>query len=313
MKISVAIMAHRKRSAVVADLVERLGIEDDRVVWDRRSDRWDTGVRAWRHHDPAADWHLVLQDDAMPCRDLLPGLEAALDHIPAQSVVSLYLGSNGPRSLAAHDPSWITFPRLIWGVGIAVPVASIDDMLTWCEQNPQPNYDTRVARYYERAARWPVYYTWPSLVDHRQVASLLNHPNGRRARDFIGGHISALDWPPAYPNSRPAVPDVPNKKEGAPMGKLLIAARNAVVVGRNAAGRRTQQKIKEGKLYRSDDPIVQGREHLFSPVEDMTAAPGEKRSIRRPRKQAEAATQTQKSTAPANKSAAPSETKTESE
>lgn len=71
------------------------------------------------------------------------------------------------------------------------------------------------------------------------------------------------------------------------MAEKLIAERNAVVGGRNVKGRRTRTKIREGKIYRSDDPIVKGREHFFRPVEDATQEPGEKRSIRKPRKQAE--------------------------
>lgn len=49
--------------------------------------------------------------------------------------------------------------------------------------------------------------------------------------------------------------------------------------------------VRAGELVKDGDPIVKGREHLFgpdgedeAPVERATAAPGEKRLVRRPRK-----------------------------
>lgn len=73
------------------------------------------------------------------------------------------------------------------------------------------------------------------------------------------------------------------------MADHVIAEKAAVIATTNAQGRRSRIRIREGKVYRSDDPAVQGREHLFRPVEDTSAAPGEKRNMRRPRRQAEAA------------------------
>lgn len=74
------------------------------------------------------------------------------------------------------------------------------------------------------------------------------------------------------------------------MSELMIAERSAVVARKNAAGRRTRLKIREGKVYRSDDPAVRDFGHLFRPVvEQATAAPGEKRSLgTRRRKDSEA-------------------------
>lgn len=304
MKLSVAIMAHPARRHLVEDLTARLGIDAEHVVWDRYQDRWDTGVRAWQAHDPGSNWHVVLQDDALPCFDLLAGLRLALNHVPVESAVSLYLGdgSSNWRTKGAHDAdrigaSWIRFRTLIWGVAIVVPTITIDDMLAWCEQHPQPNYDTRVARYYEKALGWPAYYTWPSLVDHRRGPSLLDHPDDRKAYRFIGEHASALDvdWSPRMAGDPIVLPhpitdevQVHLPIEGVPMADLLIADQAAVIIKKDAKGRRSRTTIREGKIYRSDDPVVQGREHLFRQVEEATAVPGERRNVgRRGRKQAE--------------------------
>lgn len=71
------------------------------------------------------------------------------------------------------------------------------------------------------------------------------------------------------------------------MADYVIAEKAAVISSKNDKGNRSRTRIREGKLYRSDDPIVRGREHLFRPVEDTAQAPGEKRNVRRTRKQAE--------------------------
>ena len=45
------------------------------------------------------------------------------------------------------------------------------------------------------------------------------------------------------------------------------------------------RQIRAGELVKNNDPVVKGRESLFeSPVEQATAAPGEKRTVARPKK-----------------------------
>lgn len=57
-----------------------------------------------------------------------------------------------------------------------------------------------------------------------------------------------------------------------------------------AVGRPTM--VRAGQLFRSDDPLVVGREDLFDAVEDVvesaSAAPGELRSVKRAVKKAAA-------------------------
>lgn len=201
-KLSVSVMAHGKRAHLVPELAERLGIDSEQVVWDRTNNRWDTGRRAWEAHDPTATHHLVVQDDAVVCRDLRAGLEAGLAHVPAEAIVSPYVGTRRPmvqkvvnatRVATEARASWIAMRGLNWGVGILAPVAVIEDMLPWCDQQTYPNYDRRIGRYFLEVLRWPTWCTWPSLIDHRTVPSLCGHGGGRHAHSFIGEDASALD------------------------------------------------------------------------------------------------------------------------
>lgn len=201
-KLSVSVMAHQARAHLVDELVDRLGVDADRVTWDRRQDRWDTGRRAMLDHDPDSDWHMVIQDDAMVCRDLLPGLEAALDRVPAGAISCPYVGTRRPmtervtRAVEEADraqASWIVLQTLNWGVAIIVPTNTIAEMVAWCDRLTIPNYDKRVGQYYWRVRNWPTWYTHPSLVDHRDVPSLAGHGPDRRAHRFAGEDTSALD------------------------------------------------------------------------------------------------------------------------
>lgn len=202
-KLSVSVMAHPQRKALVPELANRLGIDGSRVVWDRKNERWDTGRRAWEIYDPKADYHMVIQDDAVVVRDLVPGLEKALDFVPDNATVCPFVGTRRPMrgrveqlvTLAQRtNASWIEFPSLFWGVAIIVPTHVIDDMLLFGDRiTAYPNYDKRIGQYFVQRLHWPTWCTWPNLVDHRDVDSLVGHGSGRVAHNFAGENVSALD------------------------------------------------------------------------------------------------------------------------
>ena len=146
----------RRLSTITRYLLNRTGLSWDHVVWDQGKGRWDTGRRAWELADPDASHHLVLQDDALPCQDLILGLEMALARIPAHRVlISLFFGTPhaGAQGLSAKEraigraqqvgASWIILRSLNWGLGIVLPTAVVPNMLDWCDQQTYPEYDKR--------------------------------------------------------------------------------------------------------------------------------------------------------------------------
>lgn len=208
MKLSASIMAHPDRAPLVGELKDALG-EDVPVAWDdagpasSRGDRaWNTARRAWEWFDPAADWHVLVQDDAAPCADFLAGLAAALEHLPERGVVSAYLGKGQTvsarwgRMAALADErgaSWVRSYMLGWGVSIALPVALVPGMIEWCDRKAGVPDDMRVSRWAQRQGL-DTWYTWPSLVDHRQVPSLSGHRHPRSAQRHHQGSALELDW-----------------------------------------------------------------------------------------------------------------------
>jgi hypothetical protein len=208
-KVSASIMAHPVRSEEVAELTATL---DRRVTvyWDPEgppsgnSDRvWRTARNAWLLADQDADWHVLLQDDALPCRDFLAGLEQALEYVPSDCVVCPYLGmgrtvparwGNMARAADSAQASWIRTGKLMWGVCIALPVRSIPEMIERADRRAGVPDDMRVAGWADRTGR-EVWYPWPSLVDHRRTPSLTKHrAHDRVARRKHSGSALDLSW-----------------------------------------------------------------------------------------------------------------------
>lgn len=199
--LSCAVMAHPKREGMVAELLTML----DRpvpVVWDEIQDRHDTGIRAMTAYDPACTHHLVIQDDVLPCPDLVAGAERALKYVPQDVPVSLYVGKVRPfgravtaaTAAAGSDASWITMAGIYWGPAVIVPTHLIDDMAAWYRRSAVTNYDRRMSTWFQKR-RVLCWYSWPSLVDHRGDESLVNgHGPGRHAHRFHPGSALEVDW-----------------------------------------------------------------------------------------------------------------------
>lgn len=217
MRLSVSIMAHPDRRGHVVQLLARLGDLSIPVAWDDEGppsgnhDRvWRNARRAWEMHDPESDWHVLIQDDALVCGDFLAGLEQALKWVPPGVVVSPYFGTSRNtsvrwRRLAAvadeHRAVWLRTDRIMWGVCLVVPTRLIGEMIECGDRKAGIPDDMRVSGW-ARRQEMEVWYTWPSLVDHRPVPSLTKHRAADRvAMRHHSESATAIDW------SGPAVTD----------------------------------------------------------------------------------------------------------
>lgn len=246
MKVSVVIMAHRKRQHFIPYLLDGLG--DVPVIWDQIGNRWDTGKRAMGAFDPSADWHLVVQDDAVLCRDFLAGATEALRNAP-EGPVSFYTGRYSPHKLEINwavqqarrfGAHYLVMEGPHWGVAVAVPTTLIPQMLWGAELlRHVPNYDMRIQRYFTSRGIL-CRYTIPSLVNHRvgdENPSLVpgrGNSLGRTAHQWIGEHSALdVDWAGGEVFNPATVKSATRRRNG--MSKQKIADRR--IYGRDAKGR----------------------------------------------------------------------------
>lgn len=217
LKLGVSITGHTSRNKQVEQLVRAIMNQGfpAQIAWDQGLGEWETHQRAWQlganREDHGYTHWLVLEDDAVLSRDLMPAIETALHHIPDRPI-SLYFGqheniysraSRHRRAKVAairadeQDVSWIETPGTWWGVAIVLPVPWIGPFLQWAE-NRTPAYDERLSRWLRMQGKGWVLNTWPSLVDHSDEGSLIRpqRKQGRKAFKFIGTETSALDWNP---------------------------------------------------------------------------------------------------------------------
>ncbi|MUM06208.1 hypothetical protein B5P44_15635 [Mycobacterium sp. CBMA 213] len=131
------------------------------------------------------EWTVVLEDDALPVAGFRDQLSQALGAEPA-SVVSLYLGQQRPpqhqvmiaNALAeaeACQAHWITSTYLLHAVAVAIKTELVPDMLA---NLPALPIDEAIGDW-ARSRGHQIAYSVPSLVDHADLPTLVNHPDGQ--------------------------------------------------------------------------------------------------------------------------------------
>tara|TARA_R110000787_G_scaffold114837_1_gene224665 strand:- start:2446 stop:3129 length:684 start_codon:yes stop_codon:yes gene_type:complete len=198
-RLSITIMAVPEREEWVRDLQRQIG-QRVPVSWDHaKRGPWGAAEQAWRTVKGGATHHLVLQDDAIVCRDFIRSCEAALDAVPS-APVAFYANRKVIEEARAAGSSWAITKFMTWGVATCLPVWLIPKFLDWQKKNIVPDLrsdDFRLNSFFEEYY-YPVHCPAPSLVDHRDGPSVAgNHPPMRRvARWFVGTDRSGteIDW-----------------------------------------------------------------------------------------------------------------------
>jgi hypothetical protein len=222
MKLSVAVMAHPSRAESVTRL-QRLLDREAPVTWDRENDRWETGRRSLLSYDQNASHHLVIQDDALPAPDLCAALERWIPTLPKpnNSVICLYAGNIGKftriiTTARPVPPCWLQMSKVQWGVALVIPTGHIESAVAFGDRCAVPNYDMRISLW-AQSKRLPVYYPYPSWVNHEPGPSLVKgHGEKRQAYRCLGIQQSALDWAVKDPCVVP-IRDFTRPGDGAPL------------------------------------------------------------------------------------------------
>jgi hypothetical protein len=188
MKLSISIMAHSSRAKYFPYLNRMLG--DVKFSIDKAGAEigvWNNCKRAWMMHDPKAEYHVVIQDDAIICENFRQRAEKILTS--KEQAYNFYFGNRQQYRQAAKDgmeKGFIISGWTGWGVAICLPTYLIREMLLYCDKMRTPHDDTRIANFLKHK-KIKTLFPMPSLIDHRTGEhSLVGDPSrGRKAWYFI--------------------------------------------------------------------------------------------------------------------------------
>jgi hypothetical protein len=192
LKLSVSIMAHPKRKQFLPYLRKKLG--DCPVSMDEGFGLWENAKRAWKMHDPKADYHVVIQDDAIVCNNFMEKALLVLEqsekvfrkrpHICNFYYDKMLAPGNAEEII---QQGYITRGRIHWAVAICMPVELIDEMVAFGDSLGIPQDDERITAFM-KSKNLRCYFPIPSLVNHRtDVPSLIGNNDSveRKAWRFI--------------------------------------------------------------------------------------------------------------------------------
>lgn len=185
MRVGIGIVAHHAR----LQMAERLSrsIKADVISIDPGTiGAGSNHRRVWAELSTYdTDWSVVLEDDALPVPDFRDQLTAALAAAPT-AIVSGYLGQLRPPRVQPQiseviaraystGSHWITANDLFHAVGVAVRTELLDDMLTRLRADMP--IDQAIGNWARKRGH-EIAYCWPSLVDHADTETLIQHPDG---------------------------------------------------------------------------------------------------------------------------------------
>lgn len=197
--LTIGIVAHTSRGADAKALAHQVGA--DFISIDNGVMGCDDNHDHVLHHLSAlpSTWSVVLEDDAVPVAGFRDQLAAALPLCPAP-IASLYLGRMRPpqhqADIAAaveaaeiENADWIISSRLYHAVGYAIRTELLPSLLTHLSNWP---VDQHISEWAQRYG-YTVAHTWPSLVDHADGDTIVDHPDGQprppgRVAWKTGGH-----------------------------------------------------------------------------------------------------------------------------
>lgn len=173
------------------------------VVDDRNYGCEVNHLRAWEWLAGGnCPWSVVIEDDAVPVERFRYQLHAALRVAPTP-IVSLYLGRVRPphwqTSVAQtigktrlEDACFLTGSSLLHGVGYAIRTNLLPQFLQEMPEIIRLYPIDEAVTFWARQHNYRISYTWPSLVDHRDESSLVNHRDGKPRKS---GRVAwCADW-----------------------------------------------------------------------------------------------------------------------
>lgn len=166
-------MAHHKREHWFPYLGERLG-DVPFSVDDGTKGIWQNNKDAWALHDPNADYHVVIQDDAIVCDNFHERAREFIARFEGENAFQFFYGNKGhvatdkEMNEALKHTGFIRKRNLAWGVAICLPIRHIKPLAEYGNRHPAWQDDSKIDGYI-KTAKLPVIFPIPCLIDHRKM------------------------------------------------------------------------------------------------------------------------------------------------
>lgn len=186
MKISISIMAHPSREKYFEYLTERLDGAPFSV--DEGWGLLENAKRSWLLYDDTADYHIVIQDDAILCDNFIEKARAAIEQNNGM-IVSFYHANRSQFETevkkALENNGVIIKQHIHSALAMAIPTNRIKEMIAYFETLDNPQDDVRIGLWAKHAGIKNAIII-PSLVDHRADPSLhKNNQANKYTKAFI--------------------------------------------------------------------------------------------------------------------------------
>lgn len=187
---------------LLADL-KGMGAEHATITVDPGDDEpspagvWRCAKAAWRSYIGKPVTHVcVIQDDVILCDDFVRLAEERIAEMP-NDALTFFSRRTAVRVAANHGERWVEFPGrdFLMAQAVVMPVTYVEPFITWADRfvAETEGDDVRLSAWLQNCGA-KIYASAPSLVDHRQVPSLMKGRSTKRgARKFLG-----RTWPFPY-------------------------------------------------------------------------------------------------------------------
>lgn len=170
------------------------------IITDEKYDLWTGAKKTLQSYKPGDTHLLVLQDDILPCKDLIFAAEQIVELLPNNHISLFSIGDwqTNPNVRWANLKTWRMAQCYI------APVTMIEDFIKWADRHIKPEI-------YFDDDRWAMYLFANSILTYASNPSLVEHlgwnqstltgyqpgtifePRIRMAKNFIGFEKSAMD------------------------------------------------------------------------------------------------------------------------
>lgn len=179
-------MAHPRRAEFFDYLKSKLG--DVPFAIDDGCGLIKNCRNAWALYDLTADYHCVIQDDAIICENFYNRAIEVLEKAEGLPVSFIHISPISYQKFKADREKFGAIKHLGLGGGVALclPTKLIPEMLAHYDADNVTMDDHRIGRFtISKNLMW--YFPIPSLVDHRTGnASICNpKPSANRANEYI--------------------------------------------------------------------------------------------------------------------------------